>query len=53
MLIFQTNILIEMQYYIHVCMIIQLYKECCCKYKILNFIIDADGKLLKSIIKVI
>ena len=35
------------------CMIIYLYKECYCKYKSLNFIVNTDGELLKSIIKVI
>ena len=29
------------------------YKECCCKYKSLNFIVGTDGKLLKLVIKVI
>ena len=33
-------------------MIIYLYKECHCKYKGLNFILDTDGKLLELIVKV-
>ena len=35
--------------YIEICVhiIIYLYKECCCKYKSLNFIVYTDGKLLK------
>ena len=41
--------------YIYICvhMSVYLYKECCCKYKGLNFIIDTDGELLKLIVKVI
>ena len=41
--------------YLYICvhMSIYLYKECCCKYKGLNFIINTDGELLESIIKVI
>ena len=37
MLILQSNILIEIQYYICVHMIIYLYKECCCKYNSFEF----------------
>ena len=39
--------------YIIVHMIIYLCKECCCKYKGLNFIVNTDGELLKSFVKVI
>ena len=48
---FNRNFILYM--YICVCMIIYLYEESYCKYKSLNFIVNTDGELLESIVKVI
>ena len=53
---YYIDIYIYIYIYIHMCTYNYLlydYKECCCKYKSLNFIVGTDGKLLESVVKVI